>query len=237
MFAVISADVVSSTSLPNNKLLKLTQKLNECLNDLEGNNRPNYGAKYEGWGRIVRGDTIEFFLEYPEDAFEVAILLKAWTKAVVESKDWKDIDDERMRFSSSISRNFSKYGLRIAIGIGGMKTFDRTLNIMDGEAIYRSGRALNKLSGYDKYAITISMENKEVAQTLQVIMALVNQIINKATPRKCETLYYRLLYKDSYLTADKMNITVSGVNQTLNDLGWSAIEGAIQYYRKVTSKL
>lgn len=237
MFAVISADVVSSTSLPNNKLIKLTQKLNECLADLEGKDRSNYGTKYEGWGRIVRGDTIEYFLEHPEDAFEVAILLKAWTKAIVESKDWKDTDGEEMGASTAISKNFSKYGLRIAIGIGGMKTFDRTLNIIDGEAIYRSGRALNNLSGYDKYAITISMENEEVAQTLQVIMALVNQILNKATPRKCETLYYRLLYKDSYLTADKMNITVSGVNQTLNDLGWSAIEGAIQYYRKVTSKL
>lgn len=237
MFAVISADVVSSTSLPNNKLIKLTQKLIECLNELEGKNQRKYGALYAGWGRIVRGDTIEYFLEHPEDAFEVAILLKAWTKAVVESKDWKDTDAEEKSTPTAISKNFSKYGLRIAIGIGGMKTFDRKLNILDGEAIYRSGRALNKLSGYDKYAITISMENEEVAQTLQVIMALVNQIINKATPRKCETLYYRLLYKDSYLTADKMNITVSGVNQTLNDLGWSAIEGAIQYYRKITSKL
>ena len=66
MFAVISADVVSSTSLPNTKMIILTQKLNECLNDLEGKNQPNYSTKYEGWGRIVRGDTIELFLEHPE---------------------------------------------------------------------------------------------------------------------------------------------------------------------------
>jgi hypothetical protein len=34
-----------------------------------------------------------------------------------------------------------------------------------------------------------------------------------------------------------MGISVSGVNQTLKDLGWSAIEQAILYYRKITSKL
>ena len=107
MFAVISADVVSSTSLPNNKLIKLTQKLNECLADLEGKDRSNYGTKYEGWGRIVRGDTIEYFLEHPEDAFEVAILLKAWTKAIVESKDWKDTDGDSKPILAEILRNCS----------------------------------------------------------------------------------------------------------------------------------
>ena len=62
-------------------------------------------------------------------------------------------------------------------------------------------------------------------------------MLNNATARKCETLYERILSSDTCETAEKMGISVSGVNQTLRDLGWTAIEQAINYYRKVTSKL
>ena len=34
-----------------------------------------------------------------------------------------------------------------------------------------------------------------------------------------------------------MGISVSGLNQTLKDIGWSAIEQAIIYYRKITKQL
>ena len=37
--------------------------------------------------------------------------------------------------------------------------------------------------------------------------------------------------------AEKMGISVSGVNQTLKDVGWSAIEQAIIYYRKIAKQL
>ena len=81
------------------------------------------------------------------------------------------------------------------------------------------------------------MSNSEHEQALQVISTLVNQLLNNATARKCETLCERILTSDTSKTAEKMGISVSGVNQTLKDLGWSGIEQAIIYYRKITSKL
>ena len=216
-YAAISADVVSSTSLSRESMIGLHQALKDCLSVLE--------KRYDGfWGRIVRGDAIECVLSHPEDAFEVAILLKAWVKSFEPGDAVK-------------SSNFHRYGLRIALGIGEMKTVDRDLDMMDGDAIYRSGRALNRLVGRSKYAFTVSMDNEEYEQALQVICVLVNQLLNHATARKCETLCERILSADSGKTAETMGISVSGVNQTLKDLGWNAIEQAIAYYRRTVAKL
>ena len=217
MYAAISADVVSSTSLSRESMIELNEKLKKCLNILEG--------RYQDfWGRIVKGDSIECIMSRPEDAFEVALILKTWVKSFEPSNIQED-------------KRFNRYGLRIAIGIGEMKTLDRGLDMMDGDAIYRSGRAMDKLVGRAKYSFVISMADNEHEQALQVILTLVNQLLNNATARKCETLCERILSSDTSKTAEKMGISVSGVNQTLKDLGWSAIEQAIIYYRKVTSKL
>ena len=52
MYAAISADVVSSTSLSRESMIELNEKLRNCLYILE--------ERYQGfWGRIVRGDSIE----------------------------------------------------------------------------------------------------------------------------------------------------------------------------------
>ena len=217
MYAAISADVVSSTSLSRESMIELNEKLKKCLYILE--------RRYQGfWGRIVKGDSIECIMSRPEDAFEVALILKTWVKSFEHSNIQED-------------KRFNRYGLRIAIGIGEMKTLDRGLDMMDGDAIYRSGRAMDKLVGRAKYSFVISMADSEHEQALQVILTLVNQLLNNATARKCETLCERILSSDTSKTAEKMGISVSGVNQTLKDLGWSAIEQAIMYYRKVTSRL
>ena len=217
MYATISADVVSSTSLSKEAMIELNERLKKCLSTLE--------LRYHGfWGRIVKGDSIECVMNCPEHAFETALILKTLVKSFKPT----DTND---------SKKFNRYGLRIAIGIGEMKTIDRNLDMMDGNAIYRSGRALSKLKGRSKYSFAISMANEENEQALQVILTLVNQILNNATARKCETLYERILASDTSETAEKMGISVSGVNQTLKDVGWSAIEQAIIYYRKIAKQL
>ena len=52
MYATISADVVSSTSLSKDAMIELNEMLKKCLSTL--------GSRYLGfWGRIVKGDSIE----------------------------------------------------------------------------------------------------------------------------------------------------------------------------------
>lgn len=102
MYATISADVVSSTSLLKEAMIELNERLKKCLSTLE--------LRYQGfWGRIVKGDSIECVMDFPEDAFEAALILKT----LVKSFEPSDVND---------SKRFNRYGLRIAIGIGEMKT-------------------------------------------------------------------------------------------------------------------
>lgn len=101
MYATISADVVSSTSLSKEAMIELNERLKKCLSTLE--------LRYQGfWGRIVKGDSIECVMDFPEDAFEAALILKT----LVKSFEPSDVND---------SKRFNRYGLRIAIGIGEMK--------------------------------------------------------------------------------------------------------------------
>lgn len=217
MYAAISADIVSSTSLSRDALITLNLGLKNLIIRLE--------TMYPGvWGRIVRGDTLEFILVNPVDALEVSLLLKTYIKAFEAC-------------NCIGSKEFNKYGLRIAIGIGDMKTNDRELDIMDGDAIYRSGRALNGLVGRDKYSFVISMADKDKEEVLQVVFSLLNQLINGMTRRQSQILYERLIANDTYAVANKLQITVSGVNQTLNKIGWATIEGSIMLYRKLMNNL
>ena len=102
MYATISADVVSSTSLSKEAMIELNERLKKCLSTLE--------LRYQGfWGHIVKGDSIECVMDFPEYAFEAALILKT----LVKSFEPSDVND---------SKRFNRYGLRIAIGIGEMKT-------------------------------------------------------------------------------------------------------------------
>ncbi len=216
MYATISADVVSSTSLSIESMIGLNEHIKKCLALLED--------RYMGfWGRIVRGDTIECILRSPENALEVALVLKTGVKSFIPKSDATD--------------SFSKYGLRIAIGLGDMKTVSRERDMMDGDAIYRSGRALDSLVGRSKYSFTISMADGKQEQILRIMFSLINDLVNNTTARRCRTLYEKILYKDANIIAKNMGITPSGVNQNLNALCWSSIEQVIEYYKEIVREL
>lgn len=210
-FATISADIVASSSLSNEAKIGLNESLKKCIGTLES----HYGGF---WGRIVRGDSVECIVEKPEDALEIALILKTWVKAYGPNVN-------------SAANEFKKYGIRLAIGIGDMSIIDKSRDIMDGDAIYRSGRSLDGLSGWSKYSMVISMYDNSCESALQVMLSFANHILNGATARQCETLCNRLLAHDAQEAAELMGISVSGLNQTLIKVGWGAIEQMLIYYR------
>lgn len=198
-------------------MVELTAILKQALGSLK--------ERYDGfWGRIFHGDSIECIIADPADALEVAVFLKALIKS------FKPAD-------SQCGDSFTRYGLRVAIGFGDMKTINHELDIMDGEAIYRSGRTLATLKGRTKYSLAISMRDGELEEQLQVIVNLVNLLLNKATARRSEILWHRMLSADAAETALRIGISKSGVNQALNELGWSAIDQSIKYFRKAVGKI
>lgn len=214
IYAAISADIVASTSLSKEALIELSIGVRSFL-------KKTATDYYGFWGRLVKGDSIECIMKHPNDALRIAVMLKSFIKSFVPSDGIAD-------------PKFKQFGLRIAIGIGEMRIVDETLDIMDGEAIYLSGRALTDMRDKIRDSFQIVLNNDVSKGALSVISMLLNHIINKATARQCETLFHRLQCDTDAEVAEKMNITRPGVNQNLNNMGWDAIERSVYYFEQLT---
>jgi hypothetical protein len=213
MYATISADIVSSTSLSEVETIELKQYIEERLKMLE--------TLYPGfWGRLIKGDYIECVIPNASDAFRIALIIKNSIKAFEIKKTLGN-------------KLFYTYGARISIGIGGMRIVDREQGIMDGEAIYLSGRSLAKMGSLSKGALTIETVNENLSQNLRVIAVLTDAILNDATPKQSQVIYYKLLgYKESEI-AEKMKIYQSGVNNHSSSAKWYCIEEALNYFEQI----
>ena len=139
--ATISADIISYTALSQHDKEQLNIKINELLATLT---KRYAGEKF--FGRIVQGDYIECAMLDPTYALRIAILLKTMVKSM-ELTD-SNPDDLRIRY-------FKEYGVRIAIALAPLDVLDSEKGIIDGEAIYLSGRTIKNMSTSDKKKIVV----------------------------------------------------------------------------------
>lgn len=222
--ATISADIVSSTSLSVEELTFLQSEIRHFLEVLSKNSQGS------DWGRLFKGDSVEIFLLDPHKALRIALLLKALVKKAPVS----------LKSNKNAKRSlFRKYGIRLALGVGEMRVADQKNDIMDGEAIYNSGRLLEsqQKTTKDKPSIKRSLffGSKDVVLSSQmdVILGLLDAILKEMTIRQSEILYYKLLGANEEEIASKLSIKQSAVNQQSNSFSWSSIESAVNYFEKL----
>lgn len=219
--ATISADIVSSTSLSVEELTLLQSEIRLFL---EGLSEKSQG---KDWGRLFKGDSVEIFLSNPHEALRVALLLKTLVK---KTFSWGKEKSARREL-------FRKYGIRMAIGIGEMRTTDRVRDILDGDAIYTSGRLLEKASKEKqsvKRSLFFACANSSLTEQMEVMLGLLDSLLSNATSRQNEVLYYRLLGKNEEEIAELLKIKQSAVNQRSNSAGWKAVEATVNYFEKLT---
>ena len=222
--ATISADIVSSTSLSVEELTLLQTEIRHFLDQLSDNSQGN------DWGRLFMGDSVEIFLLDPRKALKIALLLKALVKKAPVS----------LKSNKNAKRSlFRKYGIRLALGVGEMRVADQKNDILDGEAIYNSGRLLEiqKKTTKDKPSIKRSLffgsKDAGLSSQMDVILGLLDAILKEMTIRQSEILYYKLLGANEEEIASKLSIKQSAVNQQSNSFSWSSIESAVNYYEKL----
>lgn len=217
--ATISADIVSSTALSVEELSLLQSEIRRFLENLSEK------SQGKNWGRLFKGDSVEIFLSNPKEALRVALLLKSLVKKTSVAKTKNDKQEL-----------FKRFGIRLAIGIGEMRMADKEHDILDGEAIYYSGRLLEK-STEEKQTIKRSMffacKDPLLTEQMDVILGLLDALLKEATPRQSEILYYKLFGKNEEEIAEILKIKQSAVNQRSNSAGWKAIESAVNYFEKL----
>ena len=214
MYTAISADIVSSTSLSIEETIALKQRIEDLFSILE--------KRFPGfWGRLIKGDYMECLLPSTKDGFRVALIIKSCIKSfpIAESKKKKP---------------FQIYGIRMAMGIGDMRIVDKENGIMDGEAIYLSGRTLDGMGTPNKNGtFLIELADKQLKPALQTVGMLTDALLNNATKRQSEVIYYKLLSKSEQEIADILGVRQSGINQHSTSAKWYCIEEALNYFEQL----
>ena len=227
MYSVLSGDIVSSTSLQSKDRDLVEKELSKLLQSLKN--------EFDVYGRIIKGDYIECVVPKPEQGLRVALAIKSFVKSIsVELKEYKK-DKSRVRL-------FKAHGLRLAIGYGSLSRYNPNEGIIDGEAIYFSGREISGMSTHNKERVVIkntlffTSNNEDLNNRFKPILELLDTLLSKATARQSEVLYLKLLNKQEDEIADILGIGQSAVNRHSTSVGWNAIETAVDYFTTIISK-
>ena len=220
--ATISSDIVSSTSLNVKQRLILEKELKKLLRIL----RQTFGSKIF-FGRLIKGDYIECVLGEPKYALRVALIIKSFVKSL------------KIQANSNANKglnNFKDYGIRIAVGVGELSIWNRKKGIIDGEAIYLSGRAINEMTSSDKkIRDTLAFKSNQESWNKAVtpLFSLLDVLFTDSTRAQSEIIFYKLLNKSEKEISEILSKSQSTINQHSTAVGWFAIDRAIKYFENL----
>lgn len=209
MIATISADIVRSTSLETADLLELRKGLQGLINDLE-KEIPGF------WARIVRGDSLECVVPDYRDSLRIIILLKLFVKMSVAGFDCSEM--------------LQRYGLRFSIAVGSLKYVDKDEDIIDGPAIYLSGRNLDEISrkGSRMSIFELDGEPGSLSKVLDSYVAMVCNIVDSYSAKQAAVVYYKLLGLREIEISERLGIYQSSVNTRATNAQWGLLNMAIK---------
>lgn len=222
-YIVISGDFISYTSLSTTEKQVLEQSLKQLFKEL--------ALRFNTYSRLVKGDYLECVVPNPKNGLAVVLAIKTFIKSL-------EIEEKT---SSARSRVFQIYSIRLAMGLGTLDRFDREKNVIDGDAIYRSGRAISDESTHNKERIVIkntlffSSKDEVLNEAIETVIGLLDHILARATSKQHEVLYLKLMGNSEKEIAKQLKISQSSVNQHSTASGWNAIEKSVSYFDNTLS--
>ena len=209
MIATISADIVRSTSMNTEDLIVLRNRLRDLFQDFE--------EDYPGfWARIVRGDSIECVVPDYNDALRIAILIKLYVKMGVSEFECSEM--------------LQRYGIRFSIGVADIKYADKKEDIINGPAIYLSGRNLDEISRRENVmtAFEIGQAPKPLSNLLDSYVAMVSGIVDSYSAKQAEVVFLKLLGFKEMEISERVGISQSSVNTRAANAQWGLLNTAIK---------
>ncbi|MGQ1946541.1 hypothetical protein ACT3CD_05500 [Geofilum sp. OHC36d9] len=220
--ATISADVISYTSLNEYEKRELEQSIHQLIDELK-----ELYKEENFFGRLVQGDYIEFAMDTPTPSLRIALILKAFVKSLSYDVDKKD--KSRLRY-------FNEHGIRLAIAVAPLETFNPQKGIIDGEAIYLSGRTIKNFSTSNKQKVVIKntmyfcSSNEKLQNEFDIILSLLDTIFTRFSAKQSEVIYLKLLGLSEKRIASKLHKYQSTISQHSTAAGWLSIEKAVNYF-------
>ncbi|MBR5924845.1 MAG: hypothetical protein IKZ60_05225 [Bacteroidales bacterium] len=214
MIATISADIVRSTSLKTRDLMALRDKLRGLLDQFE----EEYPAF---WARIVRGDSVECVVPEYRLALRIAILIKLFVKVQAACLDCHEL--------------LLRHGIRFSIGIGSLDYADKKDDIINGEAIYISGRNLDEISRKSSIFTVLEMAAapRAVNDMMDSYVALLGNLVDSYSAKQAEVVFYKLRgYKETEIS-ERLGIYQSSVNMRSSQAQWGLLRTAIRDFEEM----
>ena len=206
--ATISADIISYTSLEINERRNVENIIKRFINDLS-----NKYTNNAFFGRLIKGDYVELVLMNPKDSLRVALQLKTLVKSI------------KLKNNSTPK----SLDIRIAFAIAPLDVIDFENGIIDGEAIYKSGRAVeNKLSDSTFY---FYHTDDKICRTFGLIISLIEILLSNYSAKKCEIIYLLLNGYSNKEIANSLAITLPAISQHLK-IDWKRIDEIIRYFEQ-----
>lgn len=190
-------------------MLRLRSGLKGLFDDL-GKDIPGF------WARIVRGDSLECVVPDYQVSLRIAILLKLFVKIhVVEF---------------NCSEMLRRYGIRFSIAAGNLKYADEEEDIIDGPAIYLSGRNLDEISrkGGRMSIFEVDGEPRSLSSILDSYVALVSDLVDSYSAKQSAVVFYKLLGFKEVEISERLGIYQSSVNVRATNAKWGLLNRAIR---------
>ena len=188
----------------------LRNRLRELLDDFE--------RDYPGfWARIVRGDSIECVVPEYRYALRIAILIKLFVKIQAGGFDCDEL--------------LQRHGIRFSIGIADISYADKAEDMINGSAIYMSGRNLDEISRRDLYtAMEVEAVPKSLSDVMDSYVALMNYLVDSYSIKQAEVVFYKLRGYKEVDISKRLSIYQSAVNMRSTSAQWRLLNTAIKDY-------
>jgi DNA-directed RNA polymerase specialized sigma subunit len=215
MIAVLTADLIDSSSYDEALLTEVLNTLNEEFSLLN----KSYGHEEIRWS-IYRGDSFQAVINSPQLALQVTLQIKAAINRI-HLKETKK------------SKTYSKIAdFKIAIGIGTQDLERESIAESNGQAFQFSGRSLDDIKNENRKT-SIKTSDDNLDDEFNTSFLLLDTITDKWSTASAEVVYYLLKGLKEREVADEIDISQSAVNQRKKAAGWEAISALLDRYNRV----
>ena len=191
MKGIITADVVGSTQIKTEDRGELPALIHELIGEI-AQCHPELKLQVD----IFRGDSFQVWVEKPECAPLVALLLRAGLRM------------------SALRAGEQQLDARISVGIGDVAYRDAQVSQSDGEAFVLSGRGFDQLGKQQRLMVQTPSETAN--EELRVETAFVDDIVSNWSALHSKIMYQALLRETSQgELAEKNNTSQQNVRKRL----------------------
>lgn len=210
-FAVITGDIVNSSSLNTNEREHVLNFIKSIFKEIEEEEGKIDELKQNF--EITRGDSFQIIVKNIKTSLKFSIMLRAGLKSLFDRNIFKLCDT------------------RISIGIGDISYWGESVSESDGDAFKYSGRIFDKFKNKDR--LFIKTFNEELDKELIVYFVLLDSIISDWTSSRAQIIYEKLKESKQLNIAKKIGVSDSAVSKRLNSAHWNAVESLIKRYETI----